>query len=58
MVLRRPPKRIASIGTPLGSSYSAAIIGHCFAGVQKRLFGWLETTSDSGVQSLPFQSVR
>ena len=42
----------------MGSSYSSAIIGHCFAGVQKRLFGWLEGTPDSGVQSLPFQSVR
>src|SRR6187549_2615968 len=58
VVLRRPPKRIASIGTPLGSSYSAAIIGHCLAGVQKRLLGWLETSPDSGVQSRPFQSVR
>ena len=42
----------------MGSSYSAAIIGHCLAGVQKRLFGWLETSPDSGVQSRPFQSVR
>ena len=26
--------------------------------MQKRLFGWLETSPDSGVQSLPFQSMR
>src|SRR5215213_6954703 len=53
VVLRRPPKRIAEIGTPLGSSYSGARIGHCVIGVQKREFGWLETWSESGVQSLP-----
>src|SRR3712207_5692677 len=58
VVLRRPPKRIAEIGTPLGSVYSGARIGHWVIGVQNRLFGWLEGSSDSGVQSLPFQSVR
>ena len=42
----------------MGWSYSSAIIGHCLAGVQKRLFGWLDGTPDSGVQELPFQSVR
>src|SRR5919107_815011 len=54
VVLRRPPKRIASIGTPRGSSYSGARIGHCEIGVQKRLLGWLDGVSDSGVQSPPF----
>ena len=34
VVLRRPPKRIASIGTPRGSSYSAASMSHCLIGVQ------------------------
>ena len=34
VVLRRPPKRIASIGTPRGSSYSSARIEHCLIGVQ------------------------
>ena len=34
VVLRRPPNRIASIGTPRGSSYSGARIGHCLIGVQ------------------------
>src|SRR5881227_1905731 len=55
---RRPPKRIAEIGTPLGSSYSGARIGHWLIGVQKRLFGWLEGSSESGVQSWCFQLVR
>src|SRR5690349_17324049 len=58
VVLRRPPNRMAEIGTPLGSSYSGARIGHWVIGVQKRLFGWLEGSSLSGVQSRPFQSVR
>ena len=58
VVRRRPPKRIASIGTPFGSSYSSAIIGHCLAGVQKREFGCEESSPLSGVQSRPFQSVR
>src|SRR5919205_178075 len=58
VVLRRPPKRIAEIGTPFGSGYSGARIGHWVIGVQNRLFGWLEGWSDSGVQSSPFQLVR
>ncbi len=55
---RRPPKRIAEIGTPLGSSHSGAMIGHCPAGTVKRALGWAAGVPDSGVQSLPFQSVR
>src|SRR6478672_6384618 len=55
---RRPPIRIAEIGTPLGSSHSGAMIGHCPAGVVKRELGWAAGVSESGVQSLPFQSVR
>jgi hypothetical protein len=58
VVRRRPPKKIAEIGTPRGSSHSGAMIGHCPAGVQKREFGCADTSSDSGVQSRPFQSVR
>src|SRR6195952_5691534 len=58
VVFRRPPKRMAEIGTPRGSVYSGARIGHWSIGVQNRLFGWLEGSSDSGVQSRPFQSVR
>ena len=34
VVLRRPPNRMASIGTPRGSSYSGARMGHCLIGVQ------------------------
>src|SRR4051794_9454776 len=56
---RRPPNRNASIGTPSGSSHSGAIDGHCAAGVVKRAFGWAAgPVLSSGVQSLPFQSIR
>ncbi len=58
VVLRRPPNRMAEIGTPFGSSYSGARIGHWVIGVQNRLLGWLLGSSESGVQSRPFQSVR
>src|SRR3954463_4242731 len=57
VVGRRPPNRMASIGTPRGSSYSGARIGHCLIGVQYRLLGWLESSSLSGVQGSPFQLV-
>jgi hypothetical protein len=56
-VERRPPKRKASIGTPAGSSHSSAIEGHCAAGVVKRAFGCAAGSSDSGVHSLPCQSI-
>src|ERR1051325_1894521 len=61
---RRPPKRIAEIGTPLGFSHSGAMIGHCAAGVVKRALGCaagrypFASRADAGVQELPFQSVR
>ncbi len=58
VVFRRPPKRMAEIGTPCGSSYSSARIGQLRIGVQKREFGCEESWSLSGVQSLPCQSVR
>jgi hypothetical protein len=38
-VARRPPNKIASIGTPAGLSHSSAIEGHWEAGVVKRAFG-------------------
>src|SRR4051794_19531151 len=57
-VARRPPNRIAEIGTPAGSSHSGAIDGHCDAGAVKRALGWAAGVSESGVQSLPFQSMR
>src|ERR1700761_2714457 len=56
-VARRPPKRKASIGTPAGSSHSGAIDGHCAAGTVKREFGCAAAVSESGVQSLPCQSI-
>src|SRR3954453_15181039 len=48
---RAPPNRIAEIGTPRGSEYSSARIGHWEIGVQKRELGWLDSSSDAGVQS-------
>src|SRR3954462_11671892 len=57
VVLRRPPNRMASIGTPRGSSYSGARMSHCLIGVQYRELGWLESSSDSGVHGSPFQDV-
>src|SRR5918995_5076649 len=57
LVARRPPKRIAEMGTPFGSSHSGAIDGHCDAGVVNRALGWAAGASDSGVQSWRFQSI-
>src|SRR5918994_2971645 len=58
VVARRPPNKIAEIGTPRGSSYSGAMIGHCVIGVQNREFGCDDGCSLSGVQSSCFQLVR
>src|SRR6185369_14705902 len=58
MLARRPPKRIASIGTPFGSSHSGAITGHCLAGVVKRAFGCAALRPLSGVHGRRNQSVR
>src|SRR5919106_5472641 len=57
LVARRPPNRMAEIGTPFGSSHSGAIDGHCDAGVVNRAFGWAAGASDAGVQSLSRQSI-
>src|SRR5215510_6669807 len=54
---RRPPNKIASIGTPFGSSHSLAITGHCLAGVVKRALGWAAGRPESGVQLRRNQSV-
>src|SRR5258708_4499582 len=58
---RRPPKIIALIGTPVGSSQAESIVGHCFAGAVNRAFGCAALApvffAISGVQSLPCQSV-
>src|SRR6478609_1626559 len=58
LVARRPPKRMAEMGTPVGSSQFGAMDGHCDAGAVKRALGWAAGVSDSGVQSLPRQSMR
>jgi len=56
---RRPLNRIAEIGTPRGSSYSGAMIGHCVIGVQNREFGCDDgSVASSRVHDRPFQSVR
>src|SRR6185437_3994948 len=58
---RRPPKIIALIGTPFGSSQAGSIEGHCDAGAVNRAFGCAAFTPVSfpicGVHLLPFQSV-
>src|ERR671932_998889 len=58
VVLRRAPNRMAEIGTPFGSVYSGARIGHWVIGVQNRLLGWLEGSWLPRVQSWCFQLVR
>src|SRR5918997_1098668 len=58
VVARRPPKRMAEMGTPFGSSHSGAMDGHCDAGAVKRALGWAAGRPASGVQSSPFQSMR
>src|SRR5260370_38983263 len=49
-VARRPPNKIAEIGTPAGSSHSGAIDGHWAAGTQNRALGWAAGRPDCGVQ--------
>ena len=55
---RRPPKRMASMGTPAGSSHSEAMAGSWAAGTVNRALGWAAGVPDSGVQSSPFHEVR
>src|SRR5882672_11097520 len=58
---RRPPKKIAEIGTPFGSSHSGARIVHCDIGVQYREFGCelgSPSAPSAGVQSRLFHEVR
>src|ERR1035438_6165092 len=54
---RRPPKRMASIGTPAGSSHSGAIAGSWDAGDVKRELGCAAGVPRSFDQSWPFQSM-
>src|SRR5271163_1385163 len=62
MVLaRRPPKTIALMGTPFGSSHAGSMVGHCDAGAVKRALGCAAFAPVSfaiaGVHFLPCQSV-
>src|SRR3954468_4139793 len=54
---RRPPNRIAEIGTPAGSSHSGAIDGHCAAGAGQTAFGGAALRPPAGVHGSPCQSV-
>src|SRR5581483_7158763 len=54
---RRPPNRMASIGTPRGSSHSGAMTGHCLAGVVKREFGCAALRPAEGVHGRRSQSI-
>src|SRR3954454_12594563 len=58
VVARRPPKRIAEIGTPAGSSHSGATDGTCDNGAVKRLFGGALGLPGWADQSSPSQSMR
>src|SRR5580692_2681726 len=53
---RLPPNRMASIGTPFGSSHSGAITGHCDAAQVKRAFGCAAFRAESGVHGRRSQS--
>src|SRR6478735_9977317 len=54
---RRAPNTNAAIGTPEGSSHDGSIDGHCWAGAVKRALGCAALRPQSGVQSLPCQSM-
>src|SRR5579883_865790 len=60
VVARRPPKTIALIGTPSGSSHAGSMVGHCDAGAVKRALGCAAFAPLSlaicGVHLLPCQS--
>src|SRR3977135_2017118 len=60
LVARRPPKMIALIGTPSGSSQAGSIVGHCEAGAVNRELGCAAFAPVSlaicGVQRFPCQS--
>src|SRR6516164_8683001 len=58
VLARRPPNKIAEIGTPAGSSHSGAMIGHWAAGVVNRELRCAAGSGEPGVQSRPRQSVR
>src|SRR2546430_8689990 len=57
VLLRRPPKMIALIGTPSPFSKSGSRTGLFRTGAVNRLLGWAAFSFESGVQSLPRQSI-
>src|SRR5450432_797026 len=57
VVVRRPPKMNASIGTPSGSSHFGSIDGHCAAPTVKRALACAAVRPLAGDHSLPVQSV-
>src|ERR1700686_5058400 len=60
VVARRPPKTIALIGTPAGSSQAGLVVGHLDPGAVKRAFGCAVFApvflAIAGVHFLPCQS--
>src|ERR1051325_214072 len=54
---RRPPNKIADSGTPSGFCQSGSITGHWEAGAVNRELGCAPLRPDSGVPSLPSQSI-
>src|SRR5580700_10571357 len=60
VVARRPPKMMALMGTPVGSSHAGSMVGHCEAGAVKRALGCAAfapvALAISGVHFLPCQS--
>src|SRR5439155_3145133 len=54
---RRPPKRMADRGTPSGFCQSGSSTGHWEAGAVNREFGCAPLRPESGVHSLPSQSM-
>src|SRR5436309_8148702 len=53
---RRPPKRIALMGTPSGLCHAGEMEGHWVAGTVNRLFGCAAGSPLAGVQGRPRQS--
>src|SRR5271168_4988701 len=60
VVARRPPKTMALMGTPSGSSHAGSMVGHCEAGAVKRALGCAALAPVSlaicGVHFFPCQS--
>src|SRR4051812_26586997 len=57
VVARRPPKMIAEMGTPPGSSANLEREGLLLIGAVKRELGCAAFSGDAGVQRSPFQSM-